>query len=773
MILQAIYKKLLALAPTKRAAGPHSPERLYRSSRRYGGLLLLPFLVSGCSLRLNEEVVKNQITVNPVQSGCLSNSGPLFDRYFKGESKEEEVQAYWLCLEKAINTFTENTRGASSEHFTGDELASFLSKYFMKGKIINPALVQEAMLLKQGILGGSAEKITQKELKQTLELIRALRKVSLRLRPHMPVRVDSYLERKYTADQFEAAMIDFQEGLSEVGKTLEQSQGSYSFDRLASLIREFKLYLYTDPNDGAWLDTALRWTTALRPAKHIFIAPPKDEIRDSDWAKIYFLAPRYYGLYMRTVFYAKTNKDQYVNGEGLARLEKLFSDTTELLGKVLENHPEGVIHSAEVKELLEALKANDMLPVPVDTAQAFIRTVFGRLFASNSLQDSYTITKANLDRVTESFRFGTEGLRAIEAAFQKIGQEEITAQQLAHINNEDLLEATALKNDLSREAILALKKSAAEVRTIFPKKSTVVYVPEKAPLEKFSAGHLAKIHLMYTMNRLLLQAYGAQKTSLTEAEVGVLADDIFPMLQGLGLVSPETRKSVSKRLFEASLFLYSSDGDTGVTMTEAMEVQSLLLSTIIRGRLLHADIAQKCNATEKDELGRVLIEPKCYRKKFIENHSAVWAYIPGLAKYFGAKDKKDQEKIIAQMERFLRKDRVEQPFNPSDSYSFILLPYYVELLFSRFDADRNGLLENKEAEAAFPVFQPFLATKAAAHGLTSKDDHYAVYMFLLAYQDLPNNMKMTWIWRRYVTGAKNFKADRGQVIQIFEKLLSQ
>jgi hypothetical protein len=589
----------------------------------------------------------------------------------------------------------------------------------------------------------------------------------------MPVRVDSYLERKYTADQFEAAMIDFQEGLSEVGKTLEQSQGSYSFDRLASLIREFKLYLYTDPNDGAWLDTALRWTTALRPAKHIFIAPPKDEIRDSDWAKIYFLAPRYYGLYMRTVFYAKTNKDQYVNGEGLARLEKLFSDTTELLGKVLENHPEGVIHSAEVKELLEALKANDMLPVPVDTAQAFIRTVFGRLFASNSLQDSYTITKANLDRVTESFRFGTEGLRAIEAAFQKIGQEEITAQQLAHINNEDLLEATALKNDLSREAILALKKSAAEVRTIFPKKSTVVYVPEKAPLEKFSAGHLAKIHLMYTMNRLLLQAYGAQKTSLTEAEVGVLADDIFPMLQGLGLVSPETRKSVSKRLFEASLFLYSSDGDTGVTMTEAMEVQSLLLSTIIRGRLLHADIAQKCNATEKDELGRVLIEPKCYRKKFIENHSAVWAYIPGLAKYFGAKDKKDQEKIIAQMERFLRKDRVEQPFNPSDSYSFILLPYYVELLFSRFDADRNGLLENKEAEAAFPVFQPFLATKAAAHGLTSKDDHYAVYMFLLAYQDLPNNMKMTWIWRRYVTGAKNFKADRGQVIQIFEKLLSQ
>jgi hypothetical protein len=74
---------------------------------------------------------------------------------------------------------------------------------------------------------------------------------------------------------------------------------------------------------------------------------------------------------------------------------------------------------------------------------------------------------------------------------------------------------------------------------------------------------------------------------------------------------------------------------------------------------------------------------------------------------------------------------------------------------------------------AYPVFKPFLAQKAGEHGLTSDTDHHAVYMFLLAYQELPTNMRATWIWRRYIRGDKKFSVDRAQVIQIFEKLLSK
>jgi hypothetical protein len=735
--------------------------------------LTLALLLPACSLRLNEEVKKNSITVNPVQSGCLAGSGPLFVRYFNGETKEEEVNAYWACLEKAIQTFTEHTQGASQEYFTGEELASFLTKYFLKGKAVNPALVEEAMLLKQGFLGGSSQHLTREELRQVLVLIHTWKDVSLRLRPYMPFRVKSFQDRNASPEEFEKAIEEFQAGVSELGKPLSGRQESYSFDRLAALLKELKSFMYGDQlAEELWIDSAIRWTTALRPAKQIFISPPKDEILASDWEKIYYLAPRYYGLYLKIAYYVQANKGNYTSDEGVARLERLFADSNQLFGAVLDNHPGGVISSIEINELLAALDTAKMLPVPLSTAQSFIRTLFGRVFSASGLGDSYTVTKANVDRAAEIFRFATEGLRAIHAVFEKSGTSRVTAARLAAFPTGELLKATALKNGISREAVSAVKNSS-EVKTIFPGTSNVVFIPEKAPLNQLSADHLAKIHLLRTLNRLLLQAYGSKKTSVSSEEVETMADDIFPMLQSLRLVSEETRKSVSKRLLEASLFLYSSDGDQSVTMTEALELESLLLSTISRGRVLHKEMAEKCKATETDALGKPVIEPDCFRKTFLAEREAVWAYIPGFSRYFGQQTKEEQRKILDQMEKFLRKGRETGNFTQSDTYSFILLPYYVELLFSRFDADHNGLLENKEAELAYPVFQPFLAAKAAEHGLTSPEDHYALYMFLLAYQELPTEMKLTWVWRRYVTGAKKFRADRAQVVQIFEKLLSQ
>ena len=47
------------------------------------------------------------------------------------------MDAYWACMEKAMNTFTEHTSGAATDSWTGEELSSFLTKYFLKGKRID------------------------------------------------------------------------------------------------------------------------------------------------------------------------------------------------------------------------------------------------------------------------------------------------------------------------------------------------------------------------------------------------------------------------------------------------------------------------------------------------------------------------------------------------------------------------------------------------------------------------------------------------------------
>jgi hypothetical protein len=742
----------------------------------YSRFLLLFLLLNSCSLGLNEEVSKPQVVVNPVKGGCLSGAGLVIDKYFKGEIEEKEIDGFWNCMENALVSFTTNTRGAKKDVWTGQELSKFLTTYFLKGKSIDPELVRDAMILKRGMLGGNDSEISKEEIEQTILFVRSLKSLSLKLRPHMPIKVENFLEKKYSTEQFESVLTEFQTGLKLVGASLEGKQGDYSFDQLNEFLGRLNLFLYEgDKEKGKWIASALNWTLALRPAKQIFISPPKEMIRAEDWSKIYELAPRYYSLYLRAKFYLETEETNFTYGSGLVQLDIFFQDFSFLMLALLKNHPKQEIHSSDVDELVDALHKNSLLPVEADTAKAFIRTLFGKIFMGPNADRGYVINRETLARVTYTFRFATDGLKLLEAHFRAQGLDihSGTLDQNKIPTADELLNLVGSKELTTKNAAEYLVKSMKEVKTIFRAKENVVFIPEKRGDIRFSYSHLAKIHLFQSLNRLLLRSYGSNPNALEEHEIIALADDTFPMLQGLSLVSEETKKSVSKRLFEASLFLYSSDGLTSLNLTEAAELESLLVSTLVHGRYIHAKIAEQTNSLNTISPARSLIPSREYKERLFDLRKELWANIPGFLKFMETKNKKEQMKLIDNMFQFLRKGRESQDFTVSDTQSMVLLPYYIELLFSRFDLDENGLFDNSEAELAYPVFKPFLAKKAGEHGLTSDKDHHAVYMFLLAYQDLPTNMKATWLWRRHIMGDKTFSVDRAEVIQIFEKLLSK
>jgi hypothetical protein len=735
--------------------------------------------LTACSLRLNEEVEHPKINVNPLQSGCLSQGGDVMQRFLDASITDPELEGFFNCLDKAVVTFTDNTKGASSNQFKGTEIAGFLSKYFMNGKVIEPSFTNEIMILKQALMGGSSVHLTREELEKIRALLRVVKTEMVAMRPHMPMNVNTFLEKKYSPEQFETALATFQGSMNRIGQALAGSQSSYSFDRLAALLKEVKLFLYAElEGQETWVDEAVRLSYALRPAKSIFIAPPRDEILTTDWAKLYHLGPLYYSLYLKADFYTRS-ESEFTHGPGLAKLDLLFADMISLLRQAVKNQPNGSVASGDLEDLIEALHKNDKLPVKVDAANSLLRFVLVRLFQGRSPKKNFEITLSSLDKLEDTFQFTTEGLRAIETAFRKeFGDDDYASKSMSHtsfsrIANNALLAGTIHKNEVSSDAVQAVKFAAENVRTIFPNDSTTVFIPADKSRPRLSLSHMVKMHLLTSVNRLVFQAYGGRKAeSLRESQVVDAADELFPVLEEFGWASGDTKASIPKRLFEASLFLYSSDGETRVNMAEALELEALLASTLTRAAKLHEDVADNCKTRKKDNKGNELVSAPCYRNQFLKHVKRNWAYIPGLATFFTQKSDADQKALFLTMESFLRKGQGEKDFTIGDSQSFVLLPYYIELLFSRFDADNNGLLDNAEADKAYPVFRPFLAAKAAEHGLNSPEDHHALFSFLLGYQTLPTEMKSTWVWRRYLAGNKPFQVDRGHVIQIFQKLLS-
>jgi hypothetical protein len=747
---------------------------------RFKPLLALSlFFLAGCSLKLDEKLDKTTITVNPAKEGCLSNASVTLDKFFEGKIEASELDGFWNCTERALTMFSENTTGAKKDYYTPQELSSFLSKYFLKGKAIDQDLVREVMALKQGVIGGASDRITRAEIAEVLGIMKVMHAETLVLRPIMPITADNYLQRKLTPEQFEATLKIFNLSMSNIGGSLAHIQGAYSFDRLGDLFRALKKFVYGEgAGDNTWVDSALKWTDALRPAKAIFVAPPKEEIRASDWAKIYELAPRYYGIMLKGQFYFRSDTD-YSSGAGLGHLESLFEETVDLMKLVLSHRPDGTIPASEIDDLFLSLDRGGMLPVKIETVRAVARALFGRIFAGRptSATEGYSISLANIERVEDTFLFGTEGLRGIDALYRdrlrdRFKDQALPRAEVSGFNVETFLPYTAKKNAVSREALEALKSSAAEVRTIFPNRSNTVYIPAGEEQQMLSLQHMGKVHILRTLNRLLLASYSANKINLTEQEVYTLADDFFPFMQELGFVDQTTRAEMPKRLLEASIFLYASDGLTNLTMNEALELESLVISTLSRASKMHARLAESCVASVKDDKGRMVIPAACYRTQFLKQQEQNWAYIPGLSRYMSSIRLEEQQKLFLLMENFLRKGKGDAGFTTSDTQAFVLMPYYVEMLFSRFDRDRNGLFDTAEGDAAYAVFEPFLKTKTDAQGLHSPEDRRAVFNFLLAYQELPTNMKFTWVWRRYIAGRKDFKVDRGQVIKIFERLLT-
>lgn len=737
-------------------------------------LLLSCALFSSCTLKINEpEISPPTLSVTNVQQGCLANTGPTISRFLDGEIPESELNTFWTCLSRSFQMFADNTRGKNEDYYEPEELAEFMSKYFLEGKQVPAPLLKQAMNLKKGIMGGSSNKITRKELRDTVKIINALHEQSMKLLPFMPMSAKALEDKELSEDQLELALKTFETSMTEIGKSLEGSIGTYSFEEFNSLMRELKFFIYEKNSGKNWIDAAINIANALGPLKSMFVAPPAAQISQNDWPQFFYLVPKYYTLYLRANYHLHAPRD-YDHGYGLFAADRLASESVSLLELALNNHPEGKINENEIDDVLNSFEKFDFSKEDIKNYRNILVTIFTKIFPSSNAK-KFQITKESLTSFRTASTYLGEGLFALDSAYSRqLGAGDffirtMTKTEFLKLTEDDLLYGTNLQNDISRQAVRDILKSVSEIKTVAPNASNVAFVPNKKEEVKISFFHLAKLHILRTINALVLKAYsGSDK--LSEVQVQAVFNDLKPVFDLLKIDSSSIQQTIHPRLFEASLFLPSSDGDISITMNEALEFETLLVSTLDRHKKIHEFIVTKCSK-KFDPDGNSIVEAECYRRKLTEQIKRFWDYIPGLADYMNAMPSKEQINMIKKMDTFLRKGRVNSPYTLSDTKSYVLMPYYIELLFSRFDKNLDGLIDEKEAKIAYPVFEPFIAEKANAMGYRTADDHYKIFTYILSHQTLPKTLFEKagfYAWKKDAA----FNIDRGNVVTIFSTLLS-
>ena len=84
----------------------------------------------------------------------------------------------------------------------------------------------------------------------------------------------------------------------------------------------------------------------------------------------------------------------------------------------------------------------------------------------------------------------------------------LDAAEIAAFPDAALLRATLLRNDLSAVAVATVKNTPGTIHTVFAGDGPVV-IPERGLPGSFSFTHMLKVHALRSLNRLLIEAYGA------------------------------------------------------------------------------------------------------------------------------------------------------------------------------------------------------------------------------------------------------------------------
>jgi hypothetical protein len=403
--------------------------------------------------------------------------------------------------------------------------------------------------------------------------------------------------------------------------------------------------------------------------------------------------------------------------------------------------------------------------------------VFGKLLG-NGDPNRFAITKDSLNNFSENMRFMFEGLRATEALYRtKFGNSFLTGsmsrEEIESVASTELLKSTLLGNALSMEAVEAVKSTPRGVKAVFSYGNFGVTIPKDGTYRSFPYDHVSKTQLLRALDRLLIHGYGDPRTNkISEAQLNAFTEDLFPILIETGLVDETLKPSIAKRLSEASMFLPSSDGDKGLTMNEAIEFEAILLSTIENGKHVHALVAAACPDNGTDAKGNPLILSACYSEKFAELYTTILSQVPGLQEYMAKQTTAQRQAIFQLIMGIARSGQsITDYVTIEDSKSIVMISYYVEMIYTRFDGNRDGLLVNVEGDRAFPIFRPFIADKASAQGHKNPKDHEAIFNFILAYRKLPNDDVWDYIVRRYLLGPKKYSVERAQMVEIFAMLM--
>ncbi|MGE0614820.1 MAG: hypothetical protein AB7P04_04200 [Bacteriovoracia bacterium] len=683
------------------------------------GVLVFLSVAAGCGILGEKDPLNEVLTYGAKKTGCLNELGPRFERYMRGDVSREEWDETWDCTIDSLELFIKFVSEGSAQGYTQGDILSFVRKVLVTNVPVSNELVAATFKLKASLLGGSDEVLKKDELRVFVGFLRVAKVETMKLLPAL-VQLKSGATPQ--------AMLALSTGIQSMGINL------------ANAIKTNDNPIFPNWALGVFLDElgkVFKWKLTyelMKPVlaiKTTLIGGKDSGIEGIMWPRFIRKAADLGGPVVALLNVDKklaTGPNEY--GEFLIDVvKKIQASLDESLG-----YHGGALTIADLSKLIESFP-DEWMTIHKMTLKYTLKPLLQRIMQSPKPDE---LNHKALDNLVELVSFWNRGLTHLETIFEKYGlnRDDFTLEEFEKAAKDY---AQGVKEN-RRAEVDRLVRIAKEYVPIY-----AVGTEEYQMEMRFNLPHtllnLRQFHWYEMLASHLIRVYSDRKdgTSGTKANFRQFYDDFTPIGIDLKVIDKDVPNTFEKRYREADLFTHTANGDGLIQVSEATHLAAVLTSISLLGKQVEEKVEPICSVAG---VGRSVegnwMNVDCFRKENGAILGDTWTHFPYLADFYKASSDADRKNILIAMEKGGRRYGYSQyDIGDYDVKGLSGVTHYVELLFLRFDADQNGILDTKEVMRAYPVFK---ATIAQLGELKPDDDAMieSVFTYMVRYGKAPS-----------------------------------
>ena len=736
--------------------------------------------VAGCNLRIGESPPENpEILVGgDPRFACMGRIGETIEGFVEGRVTQKETAEFFTCLQHSLRSFTQYMKPVTPNQFRPENLREFLQQFFFSDRLISDSLLWGAMDLKVAVVGGEKTVITLQEIEQTIEILKSLSRISVRIQPLMkafhPRTSLELSKQERSLDQVEREMLW---AVDQFAGLIANSDSRLELDTIIRFINELTQFLRQEKSRSASFPSGVTiWMDLLKPLKALVQPDEPQVLRQKDWQGFLRAKVQWYLVVLRFRAEIRPNFTLASPGrlglgwthalrkEYLNELRWFVENIFFLLNQSLQSHPDQTIEMDELRPLLESLERQRIMPfgVSAQAAEAMLRALFRQFFGDlEKLPKQRTIDSLNSRSLTQA-----------KQEFQDwyLVQKYIDKTSLVRMPP-SLRSLEIAEEEHDRPVIdIQFREVAREIvwlfvsdRPLFKPGQDTVWMVEDPIWRHSGFTHtfegLTLKNLFRVVSNALIKGFSADWALRRSPDSGVTSDEMqtaYDAVSALGfelnLMDPRSRGPGHRSFIEAKLFTYLADGlgqNDQLRMDQAIEFFIFLFSGGLTNNRVHQRLTEICG--EQYALGPLGIygDMKLPRSCVIENYFSVFFdfvdSLPGLKSYIA----EQPSSRVVELAEIILKSSAPEASSPdllsssywiekSDVVVMVMITFYVEAVMTRYNLNADQVLDPQEQQLALKTFEGFLSVMMQNLCMTPSESQVQfVFDYILRERKIP------------------------------------